>query len=505
MTGRRLTRPVLAILFLLTSLVVLDSLWATSPHSPLERALLEEVGMPHGTFWGHASEKQAQKLAALLCSHHNSAMEALVRLEEINQNADTKRLINKNLIMVERILSLIVETSKRQGSGEITLFFETGTDSFSENSPEHRRLVRFMDYLARESHGRTLFFISVGRASMPGTEKENLALSERRARFPQAIIDHYLVNTPHAFYEIYGTGEAESPESTERDINRRHQHTRLIAFYAKKKTPEHTPTELSPIVNAEKEEEAKSAETTPLPGTQLSGHPLDMDFAWIPPGTFTMGSPKNEPGRDADETPNEVTLTRGFYMQTTEVTQAQWNALMETNPSYYKKCGGNCPVNRVCFTDVQEFIRRLNTMETTGIYRLPTEAEWEYACRAGSTEAFSNGPLLELTCAYDTNMDRMGWHNSNSGYTLHEVAQKAKNRWGLYDMHGNVWEWCEDWKGTYGNRPRTDPTGPIRGEKRVIRGGSWSSDDRDCRSANRLFVKECDINAGIGFRLVMEK
>ncbi|BCS95208.1 hypothetical protein DSLASN_08400 [Desulfoluna limicola] len=463
--------------------------------------------MPHGSFWGHATEEQARKLAALLCSHHNSAMEALLQLEDASQTSETKRLINQNLIMAERILALIEETSKRQGTGEITLFFETGTDTFADNSPEHRRLVRFMDYLARESHGRALFFISIGRASTPGTETENLALSARRARFPQAIIDHYLVNTPHAFYEIYGTGEAESPGRTEREAHRRHQHTRLIAFYAKKKAPAMNPAAPTPAATAKAEGTAKEtgAPSAPTPGTQLTAPSLGMHFAWIPPGTFTMGSPKNEPGRDADETTNEVTLTRGFYMQTTEVTQAQWTALMEPNPSYYKECGGNCPVNRVCFTDVQEFIRRLNTMATTGIYRLPTEAEWEYACRAGSTEAFSNGPLLELACAYDTNMDRMGWHNSNSGYILHEVAQKEKNSWGLYDMHGNVWEWCEDRKGPYGKRPQTNPTGPIQGDMRVIRGGSWSSDDRDCRSANRLFVKECNKNAGIGFRLVMEE
>jgi len=496
-----MTRRLRPHVFLLAILLAPVFLWAESHPSPSERDLLEQIGMPEGTFWGHASEAQARKLATLLCRHHDSAMEQLAQLNGAREAPATKRLILENLAVAERILGLFEKTAKRQGSGEMTLFYETGADTFAETSLQHRRLVRFLDYLARESQGRALLFISIGRASTPGSKKENLALSARRAHFPRRFIEHYLVNTPHGFYEIYGTGEGQSPESDSRDIHRRHQHTRLIAFYAKR-APQPPADASGPKAHP------KATETGPgLPNTrQQPGNLLGMKFTWIPPGTFTMGSPRNEPGRDSDETQNEVTLTRGFYMQTTEVTQGQWNALMETNPSYYKECGDNCPVNRVCWTDVMEFIRRLNAMEgADGLYRLPTEAEWEYACRAKSQDAFSNGPLLELACAYDTNMDRMGWHSGNSGTRLHEVAQKAKNRWGLHDMHGNIWEWCMDWKGPYGNRPRTDPKGPFQGEMRAIRGGSWSSDDRDCRSANRLFITECNRNAGIGFRLVMEK
>lgn len=473
-----------------------------------DEEILEAIDMPDGTFLGHASEAQARKLATLLCNHHNSAMEHLATLEDAAKQKEVKRLIRENLMVAQRILGHIEKTAKHQGTGELTLFYDTGADSFAENSLQHRRLIRFLDYLARESKGRSILFISIGRASTPGEAKENLALSARRAHFPKRFIDHYLVNTPHGFYEIYGTGEAHSPETGSPAIHRRHQHTRLIAFYAKP-SPREPAVSAPPLSQASQNapDTAVRADTAELAPTESgTGTLLGMEFAWIPPGTFIMGSPTDEPGRDPDETQNQVTLTRGFYMQTTEVTQGQWDALMEHNPSYYKECGANCPVNRVCWTDVMEFIRRLNAMEEAeGFYRLPTEAEWEYACRAGSPEAFANGPLLELACAYDTNMDHMGWHIGNSGTRLHMVGLKAKNSWGLYDMHGNIWEWCMDWEGPYGDQPRIDPQGPSMGDRKVIRGGSWSSDDRDCRSANRLFVTECNRNAGIGFRLVMDK
>ena len=478
-------------------------LGAESPPELSRQAIDKAIGMPEGTLLGHASEEQAQRLASLLCQYHALTMEALQGMEAANATSEIAQISNKLRTTTQRILGIIEETSKSQGSGEITLFFQSGQDRFSLQGPEGRRLVHFMDYLARENRGRTLFFISIGKASTPGSKEENLALSQRRANFPKAIIDHYLVNTPHAFYEISGVGEAAPTNGKTPVPHAQDRHTRLIAFYGKKSPVK---KELLPLQKGAPMDKSATEKTTPEgpPSLPAVATNLGMEFAWIAPGTFTMGSPKSEPGRDADEVQNEVTLTRGFYMQTTEVTQAQWNALMETNPSYYKRCGVNCPVNRVSWTDAMVFIDRLNTTEQSGSYRLPTEAEWEYACRAGTTEAFANGPLIELECPDDENMDKMGWHNSNSGTRLHEVAQKMKNDWGLYDMHGNVWEWCRDREGGYGELPRTDPMGALEGRLRVIRGGSWSSDDRDCRSANRLFMKACDANAGVGFRLVLE-
>jgi formylglycine-generating enzyme required for sulfatase activity len=158
-----------------------------------------------------------------------------------------------------------------------------------------------------------------------------------------------------------------------------------------------------------------------------------------------MGSPPDEPGRQKNEKQHRVRLTQGFYMQTTEVTQGQWRALMGENPSRFKNCGENCPVENVSWNRTQEFIRRLNEWENKPVYRLPTEAEWEYACRAGSKAALANGMLTELGCDHDPNLDKIGWYCGNAKYELRPVGLKAPNTWGLYDMHGNAWEWCEDW------------------------------------------------------------
>ncbi|WP_320042265.1 SUMF1/EgtB/PvdO family nonheme iron enzyme [uncultured Desulfobacter sp.] len=178
---------------------------------------------------------------------------------------------------------------------------------------------------------------------------------------------------------------------------------------------------------------------------------LGMTFVYIPPGTFMMGSPDSEPGRDDDEILHPVTLTKGFYMQTTQVTQAQWQAVMGDNPSDFSGCGYDCPVERVSWEDVQEFIDRLNQQLSDTGYRLPTEAEWEYAARAGSQTAFANGPItiIESGLDLDPNLDAMGWYCYNAHGKTHPVAQKAANDWGLYDMHGNVWEWCADWYDDY--------------------------------------------------------
>lgn len=214
---------------------------------------------------------------------------------------------------------------------------------------------------------------------------------------------------------------------------------------------------------------------------------LGMEFVLIPAGTFMIGSPSNEPGRYAIETQHRVNLTNGFYMQTTEVTQGQWRAVMGNNPSANKACGDDCPVEQVSWNDVQAFIQKLNHKEGTNKYRIPTEAEWEYACRAGSTTAFTNGGIraTKLKCGFDPNLDAMGWYCYNSGNKTHPVARKNANAWGLCDMYGNVAEWCQDWFGTYPNDEVTDPNGPSSGSYRVMRGGVWYSFARDCRSASR--------------------
>jgi formylglycine-generating enzyme required for sulfatase activity len=216
---------------------------------------------------------------------------------------------------------------------------------------------------------------------------------------------------------------------------------------------------------------------------------LGMTFNLIPAGTFIMGSPKDppEPGRGSDEVQHQVTLSNSYYMQTTEVTQAQWEAVMGSNPSYFSGCP-DCPVEWVTWETVQEeFITALNDAMGEGTYRLPTEAEWEYAARAGSDTAFANGDITETLCGYDPNLDKMGWYCYNSGDYTHIVSRKDPNAWGLDDMHGNVREWCEDWYGRYPSEPVTDPTGPASHmeENRVIRGGGFDNYAMDCRSAYR--------------------
>ena len=219
---------------------------------------------------------------------------------------------------------------------------------------------------------------------------------------------------------------------------------------------------------------------------------LGMEFVGIPAGSFVMGSPEHEEGRYSDERQREVRISQGFWMGKYEVTQGEWEAVMGTNPSGFPECGARCPVERVSWDDVQEFIRRLNERESASgyVYRLPTEAEWEYAARAGTTGA-RHGEL-----------DEVAWYSDNSGRTTHPVGEKQANAWGLHDTLGNVWEWVADWYGEYPAGAVTDPQGPDTGTTRVIRGGGWSSSAGDVRSADRGHGSPGGRGNGLGFRLV---
>jgi formylglycine-generating enzyme required for sulfatase activity len=225
---------------------------------------------------------------------------------------------------------------------------------------------------------------------------------------------------------------------------------------------------------------------------------IDMEFLLIPAGTFIMGSPENEAGRYDDETQREVGLRKHFYMQTTEVTQGQWQKVMGNNPSSFEACGKDCPVEGVSWQDAQEFIKKLNEMEGTDKYRLPTEAEWEYVCRAGSSTRFSFG-------ADEKDLGNYAWYCRNSGDETKPVARKKPNAWNLYDMHGNVWEWVEDdYHSDYEGAP--DDGQPWidepRSASRVIRGGSWRDSAQSCRSAFRYGLSPGVRDVVLGFRLV---
>jgi formylglycine-generating enzyme required for sulfatase activity len=214
-----------------------------------------------------------------------------------------------------------------------------------------------------------------------------------------------------------------------------------------------------------------------------------------------MGSPKNEPERLDREVQHKVTLTQDYFMQTTEVTQGQWKAIMGNNPSGFKDCGNDCPVENVSWNDVQTFLKKLNRMDSGHTYRLPTEAEWEYAARAGTTTRFFWGDQADCSRA---NYGNSNWSREcktiNPGKTK-TVKSYAPNSWGLYDMHGNVWEWCQDWYAEYPTRSVTNPTGPTTGSNRVIRGGCWSLNARYCRSANRVRDDPGNASVYLGFRL----
>jgi formylglycine-generating enzyme required for sulfatase activity len=240
-----------------------------------------------------------------------------------------------------------------------------------------------------------------------------------------------------------------------------------------------------------------------------TGAPTNMVF--IPPGTFRMGSPTNELDRDAWEGPQTaVTIGRGFWMGKYEVTQGEYLAVMGSNPSYFTPANGygadlNRPVETVRWSDATNYCATLTQRElaagriaTNSAYRLPTEAEWEYACRAWiSDRRFIYGDDLGYT-----NLTNYAWYYDNYGDATHPVGQKLPNPWGLYDMHGNVYEWCQDWYGTYPSEIAVDPQGPASGSYRVIRGGNWGSLARYCRSASRDGYPE-GRSFSLGFRVVL--
>lgn len=224
---------------------------------------------------------------------------------------------------------------------------------------------------------------------------------------------------------------------------------------------------------------------------------LKIKFCWCPAGSFLMGSPNESRGHLINEAQYEAVFSKGFWIQQTELTQNQFEQLMGVNPAYFK--GQDHPVESVTWTEATEFCRRLSALpaeKTAGnLFRLPTEAEWEYACRAGTTTEFYFGDD-------ENEMEEYGWYRSNSERKTHPVAQKKPNSWGIYDMHGNVSEWCLDFYGDYPRESTTNPRGPLTGDKRNLRGGGWFFVPMFARSAHRDAYMETARYAGLGFRVV---
>ncbi|MER0203861.1 MAG: formylglycine-generating enzyme family protein [Nitrosomonas sp.] len=223
-------------------------------------------------------------------------------------------------------------------------------------------------------------------------------------------------------------------------------------------------------------------------------------FRWCEPGTFLMGSPENEPERYDDELQHQVTLTQGFWIADTVVTQELWQVIMGDNPSRFN--GDENPVENVSWNDAQAFIAKMNGMKAELKLCLPTEAQWEYACRAGTSTPFSWGDQIDSSLV---NFDGNYPYNNGrkSEYREKTVAVKALpcNDWGLHQMHGNVREWCQDWYDDYPSQPVIDPQGPKSGIDRVLRGGLWMDFGRDCRSARRNAITPPGRNYRFGFRL----
>jgi formylglycine-generating enzyme required for sulfatase activity len=228
------------------------------------------------------------------------------------------------------------------------------------------------------------------------------------------------------------------------------------------------------------------------------GGGVTMKMALIPAGKFMMGSPDTEYGHEeGPQQQHEVTISKPFYMGVTEVTQAQYEAVMGTNPSHFK--GATNPVEMVSWNEVADFCKKLSE-KTRQAVRLPTEAEWEYACRAGTATASS---FADANSALGDYLGDYAWHGANSGGKTQPVAQKKSNAWGLYDMYGNVSEWCADWYGAYPKGAVTDSQGPASGTDRVVRGSAWNNYPDYSRSAYRDFYSPDVRNYYFGFRVVL--
>jgi formylglycine-generating enzyme required for sulfatase activity/outer membrane protein OmpA-like peptidoglycan-associated protein len=435
--------------------------------------------------------------------------QAMQDKEELNMAAAANDLVrsqelirsyNRNMNQSKTSFQLLQEIAANQGTGDITLFFPVNSAEIPENSFQYNRLIRYLDSLERNNQGRKIVFVIMGSASATGEEQHNQILSRNRANAPIPIIDHYLVNVPHSYHKVYGIGESQSPKETTEDVHSRYQFVRIMGLYDDAPYPA---GQMNP-----------SFSMGSGMGNMQGYYPrefinsIGMKFIWVPAGTFLMGSPESEVRRDKNEIQHQVTLTRGFYLQATETTQQQWIAVMGSNPAHFKNCGMDCPVENVRYSDVMVFLERLNDMENTIHYRLPTEAEWEYAARAGTTSAFFNGPMVDESAekwdfSYNPYLDSVGWYYRNSDQAPHRVGLKAPNPWGFYDTHGNVWEWCSDWQRPYPFHPEIDPRGAESGEAKIRRGGSWAHYPEYCRSAYRSWFDPEDRNPETGFRVAI--
>ena len=264
-----------------------------------------------------------------------------------------------------------------------------------------------------------------------------------------------------------------------------------------KKNPKPTPPAQQRLSKLATQPAKTATKPRPTTGTlvPITVNGVIFNMIKVDGGTFTMGATSEQKNPDDDEKPTHQVTLSSYYIGETEVTQALWKAMMGNNPSYFK--GDNLPVEKVSWEDCQTFIGKLNDL-TGKSFRLPTEAEWEYAARGGKRSnhtQYSGGSMI----------DDVAWYRGNSGSKTHSVKTKKPNELGLYDMSGNVWEWCQDWYGSYGSYVQTNPTGPGSGAYRVDRGGGWDYNERGCRSSNRSSYSPGYRFCSLGLRLALSE
>jgi formylglycine-generating enzyme required for sulfatase activity len=355
----------------------------------------------------------------------------------------------------------------------------------------------------------TIWNLSAGKLSVFGLPEESVAIAAN------SNMQKQLSEGTYQFTMEYADGHVETKEVTVRNDSKKIRHLNIARFDYRIRPA---------VVAAAPVQPAPPLTPAAQPAAPPPERPVVPDMVRIPGGTFTMGSPAGEPEPSNDnEGPQHRVTVSSFYLGKYEVTQKEYQDAAGKNPS--DVTGDNLPVSRVSWYDVIEFCNILsrkegltpaytinksrtdpnNTGSTDNIkwsvtwnrnatgYRLPTEAEWEYACRAGTTTAYNTGAKIT---------DNLGWYKENSGDKVHPVGQKPANAWGLHDMHGNVYEWCWDWYGNYANGTQTDPTGPVSGATRVYRSGGWGDRAEYSRSAYRSkFGVPTHINKYIGFRV----
>ncbi len=491
---------------------------------------MHEVVFPNRMYWAGSQNGSSRDLVAIFAHSHRMAIYPQPADSAFQGDHSPAR----NAESAEMAYALMRNQANHQLLTEMTVYFAALGSDIPADSQVAAQLKSFAESLIERANGKGIVITAVGSTSRTGKEAGNLALATSRASAPLDLLSHYLRNVPHDLVTIAAPNGLYSNPVEDTTFERRDQYVRLTPLFADPTTvgqarhaspavaapPQHQAPAIQQqqarplnVVAAAPQAHAPTATRTSLPPQEMHyiepppaalQNSLGMEFAYIPPGSFMMGSPADELLRDDDERLHRVTISRGFYMQRTEVTLGQWHAIMKKEPAHFYDWGWDYPVEKVSWVQVNQFIKQLNDQEGTNAYRLPTEAEWEYACRAGTSTAFYNVEMHPGEKGENEKLGAYAWYYHTAEHRPHRVAQKEPNAWGLYDMHGNVWEWCSDWQSDYPFDPVVDPKGPSSGPARIRRGGSWSHFPTYLRSANRSWYDPNESSPDLGFRLVRD-